>query len=174
MQRTAFPSGDSGFTLIEVLIAIAIFSIGILAMGLLQSHSLMRTGDIARKTEAWVIAAGEAERLKALRFYTDPATGTYPADLDSAVNHDNRPAPPPYNTRYDLHWLVEDNPASIPAWNNTTNPVLPGVGGGTYTVAKRITIVVTQSGGTADYVTSNDDEIARLQFYKTWAATRIP
>ena len=64
------PSPDTaGYTLIEVLIAIAIFSIGIMAMGSLQTASLMSTGDIGRGTMAMALLDEQAESLKALPFY---------------------------------------------------------------------------------------------------------
>ena len=58
---------QSGFTLIEALIAIAIFSIGLMAVGALQASSLMRTGDVARRTQAWALLDEQVARLKGSR-----------------------------------------------------------------------------------------------------------
>ena len=69
MPRTHFASNDSGFTLIEVLLALVIFAIGLMAMGALQARTLLDTGDVARRTEAWTVVEQQAEFLKQLPFY---------------------------------------------------------------------------------------------------------
>ncbi len=166
MIRTPFPANDSGFTIIEVLMALAIFSIGLMALGALQARALMDTGDIARKTEAWTIAGSHADWLKTLPFYANPATQTFDPNLVAGAY--NQPAPPPNNNRYSVHWQVTDDIALLP-YNNTATPVFSGVGNGTYTVAKAITVVVTRLGGNAA-----TDALAQVQFLKTWAATGIP
>lgn len=166
MQRLSIIKNDSGFTLIEALIAIAIFSIGLMAVGLLQAHSLMETGDIARKTEALAIADAHADWLKSLRFYTDVPTQTFNPNLVAGVY--NQPAPPPNNNRFTVHWRVADDVAMLP-YDNTAVPVFDKVGDGTYVVAKYITVVVTPLNGAMA-----TDGLAQVEFLKTWAATRIP
>ncbi len=158
MESPAFKSADSGFTLIEVLMALAIFSIGLLAMGALQSAALMQTGDIGRKTEALSVLEDQAERLKELRFYIDVSSQTFSADL-AAGNPVNR-----LNGRYTVHWdVVDDSPI-----DEVTVPddlLLANVPAGTYTVSKTITVSVTEPGGDM-----YDDSIAMVEFVKTWAA----
>lgn len=66
---------DSGYTIIEVLIAIAIFSIGIMAMSALQSSSLMATGDITQKTEAWAVLEDRVESFRTMQYANIPADG---------------------------------------------------------------------------------------------------
>ena len=157
MPRTRLASNDSGFTLIEVLMALAIFSIGLMAMGALQARTLMETGDVARKTEAWTVVEQEAEVLKQLPFYQDVATKTHPAGLANGVYTANR-----LNGRYTVQWqVVDDQP--IGPQNQT---VLPGVPVGVYTVSKRITVTATRAGGA--------NPLAQLEFVKVWAATGIP
>jgi len=169
MARTQLPSNDSGFTIMEVLIALAIFSIGLMAVGALQANSLRRTGDVARKTEAWTFAEEQAELLKQLPFYNEiwpAAPATHPPALVNApafgAHSVNVPAA---NPRYTVHWTVVDN-QPLPQVNAV---LLNKVPAGMYTVCKRISIVVTRLGGNP--VT---DELARVDFIKTWAETGIP
>lgn len=66
---------NSGFTIIEILLAMAIFLIGFLAVGSMQISAVNSNAHSRMRTEASVIAAQHAERLLALPF----------ADLDAAV-----------------------------------------------------------------------------------------
>jgi hypothetical protein len=145
--------------MIEVLLALAIFSIGLMAMGALQARSLMETGDVARRTEAWTIADEQVTLLKEMPFM-DTATWTVPPDL-TAGNHQVTHL----NNRYDTHWRVVDDTAIV----QQNALVLPGVPAGNYTVCKEITLEVTPVGG----ITPNDT-IAEVQFIKTWWATGVP
>ena len=167
MARTKIPENDAGFTIIEVLIAIAIFSIGLMAVGALQARSLMGTGDVARKTEAWTFVDEQAGRLKAMPFYTEiyplpPVTPT--ADLVGgggfAAHSLNVP---PLAPRYTVYWDVVDDD---PILQQPPGVVFPNTPAGTYTVCKRITVAVTPLGGVPP-----NDTIAEVQFLKTWAVT---
>jgi len=66
---------DSGFTLIEVLIAMAIFSIGILAVGSMQLWNIKNntTGNIT--TEATMLARQKIEELKTVQDVTTLTDG---------------------------------------------------------------------------------------------------
>ena len=156
-------SNDSGFTIIEALIALVIFSIGLLAMGALQADSLMDTGDVAGRTEAWTIADERVTLLKEMEFWDIPTWST-PAALTNA-------SVPPFhmvthaNGRYDVHWRVEDD---IPFGQQNAS-VLPNLPAAMYTVSKQITVWVTPVGGNAP-----NDAIAQIEFIKTWWATGIP
>jgi prepilin-type N-terminal cleavage/methylation domain-containing protein len=150
-------NNDFGFTIIEALIALAIFSIGLLAMGALQARSLMDTGDVARKTEAWTIADEQATLLKEMAFM-NTATWTVPADL--AFGNHNRTS-----GSYDIHWFVEDD-IPIPQQPATALREVPA---GNWTVCKQITVSITPTGGNPP-----NDTIAEIQFVKTWWATGVP
>ena len=170
MARTYFSSNDSGFTIIEVLIAVAMFSIGLMAMGALQAGSLMATGDVARRTEAWTIIEEQVGLLKRLRFYNE-APPLAPAPFPPALVAGDFPAHtlnmplPPAAPRYTVHWrVVDDQPIGT-----QNQSVLPGVPIGVYTVSKQVTVVVTRLNGNP--VTA---PLAQVQFEKTWAATGIP
>ena len=159
MARHHSLSNESGFSIIEVLVAIAIFSIGLMAMGALQTRSLMETGDLTRKTEAWTIADEQATLLKAMPFMDLPAY-TVPAWL-TLGSHQVTHA----NGRYDIHWDVVDN-QPIPAQNAVVLPMVPA---GNWTVCKEITVRVTRVGENPA-----TDTIAEVQFIKTWWATGVP
>lgn len=172
MAHTQLPSNDSGFTIMEVLIALAIFSIGLMAVGALQANSLMETGDVARKTEAWNFAEEQAELLKQLPFYNETwpaAPATHPPALVNAPAFGTHSLNVPVaNPRYTIHWRVEDNTPLL-AVNVPADASFTKVPAGTYTVSKRITIVVTRLGDNP-----LTDELAQVQFVKTWAETGIP
>ena len=68
-------ANTDGFTLIEVLIAMAIFLIGFLAVGAMQISAVNSNANARMRTEATMIAAQHAERLLALDF----------ADLEAVV-----------------------------------------------------------------------------------------
>ena len=179
-------SGNGGYTIIEVLMAVAIFSIGLMAMGALQSSALLETGDIGRKTEAWTVLEDQAEVLKAIPFYvnengvdddgdgdTDIADGDYEETDPLLVDNDPGTASAAFdigpldrlNGRYQVHWRVE-NDEPIPQQPATA---LPGVPTGNYTVCKTITVAVTEPGGDPQ-----TEAIAMTEFVKTWAASGIP
>ena len=77
-SKTEKNSGTRGFTLIEVLVALAIFSIGILAVASLQIQSVNLNAKARMQTEATNLAVECLERLKMLS-YDD-------ADLDEESN----------------------------------------------------------------------------------------
>ena len=163
MARTRFVSNASGFTIIEVLIAIAIFSIGLMAMGALQTRSLMKTGDVSRKTEAWALLAEQAERIKQLPFYDNVGAQIHPPALVAGGFGGPRGVVSP-DGRYTIQWQVADDEA-IGLQNETA---LPGVPVGNYTVQKRITMVAMRPGG------NPLTPLAQVEFFKVWWATGVP
>lgn len=91
--------GRSGFTLVEVLIALAIFSIGILAVFALQMRSINQNAAARIQGEATNVGALTMERLIALPYLHD--------DLDEAGNPHRRTMGP-----YRVEWNVRlPNPA---------------------------------------------------------------
>ncbi len=174
MARTRLTPNDSGFTLIEVLIAIAIFSIGLMALGALQARALMGTGDVSRKTEALSFLDQQAGRLKMMPFYTDIAPNP-PVNPTPALASGGYAAPahsvnlplPPLAPRYTVQWqVVDDVPAATLGPQNGT--LFPNTPAGMYTVSKQITLAVTPLGGVAP-----NNNIAQVQFLKTWAMTNF-
>jgi type IV pilus modification protein PilV len=74
------PPGAIGFTLIEVLIAMAIFAIGILAVTSMQMHSINQNASARMQTEATTLAVDWMERLLSLPYedaWLDEALSPY-------------------------------------------------------------------------------------------------
>ena len=67
-----YMNSENGFTLMEVLIAVAIFSIGILGVAALQSGSIKGNTSARGATDIAVIASDCLEMLRSLP-YDDPA-----------------------------------------------------------------------------------------------------
>ena len=69
-------SNSKGFTLIEVLVAMAIFSIGILAIGSMQLAATRGSSSARLSTEAVTLAQSQAETLILLPYNSSPALDT--------------------------------------------------------------------------------------------------
>ncbi len=168
---------DTGFTIIEVLMSLAIFSIGLLAMSALMSSSLMATGKIGIQTEAWTVLEDHAESLKAMAFYandTNPSPTTFAQWTttlpDLVAGNQTRLV---LNNRYRVHWQVVNDlpiPAVTMPQPAATSPVIEGlVPAGVYTVSKTISVQVTlgnNQGIATPPVLANI--LASCQFVKTW------
>jgi prepilin-type N-terminal cleavage/methylation domain-containing protein len=91
---------NRGFTLIEVMIALAIFSIGILAIAGMQISSINGNSSARMQTEATTLAVERLERLIALP-YDD-------AELDPGNQ------PPVTSGSYTIVWsVIEDVPIPL-------------------------------------------------------------
>ena len=91
---------DSGYTLIETMIAIAIFAIGFLAIASLQIAASKTNRAGSDYTQATTIATDRMERLMVLP-YDD-------GDLDPAANP--HPAPPDdMQGKYNIQWVVTES-----------------------------------------------------------------
>ncbi|MDZ7581379.1 MAG: prepilin-type N-terminal cleavage/methylation domain-containing protein [Deltaproteobacteria bacterium] len=99
LMRTAVEGNQRGFTLIEVLIAMAIFAIGILSLAGLQVTYIGGNASAQMQTEATALGAQVIENLKSLPFDAP--------ELDPAVSPHQLPAGS--IGPYDVRWIVADN-----------------------------------------------------------------
>lgn len=95
---------DSGFTLIEVLIAMGIFAIGFLVVGSMQINALTITNSARRTTEALAVCEDRVERLRSLPFYLD-ISYNIAAELNSTGNPHIDDVAGPYTAR----WIVTND-----------------------------------------------------------------
>jgi prepilin-type N-terminal cleavage/methylation domain-containing protein len=95
-RRFSYEPDCRGFTLIEVLIAMAIFAVGLLALASLQIRSIQMNASARMQTEETNIAVDWLERLIALP-YDDPL-------LNTGVPHQVTSAP------YRIVWDVSAGP----------------------------------------------------------------
>ena len=94
-------AGDSGFTLLEVMVALAIFTVGILGVATMQVTAINSNASARMQTEATSMAAAKMEYLHSLEYkpsVTDP-------ELDAANNASH------IETRngYRIQWTIDDN-----------------------------------------------------------------
>ena len=87
--------GQQGFTLIEVLMAMAIFSVGILAVGAMQITSTNSNASARIHTEEYTWVVDQIERMTALDYEHN--------ELDPGYH------PPVAQGPYTVDWTVVDN-----------------------------------------------------------------
>ena len=93
---------SKGFTLIEVLVAMAIFSIGILAVASMQLAGTKGSSSARFSSEAAVLAQSQMESLIALKY--DPAAPV--PEFDQTLNGTRSVQ---YSNRYTVDWTVAQN-----------------------------------------------------------------
>ncbi len=93
---------EEGFSLLEVLIAMAIFFIGMLAVASMQIASLNGTSEAYEYTEATTWVEDQVEKLMMLSFNDSQL------DLNPDGNNPTKPPPddPINDTIYDVGWTV--------------------------------------------------------------------
>jgi prepilin-type N-terminal cleavage/methylation domain-containing protein len=88
----------AGFTLIEVLIAIVVFAIGLLAMSMVVPLGTGRVTAAGQQTRAGALVAESAEELLTLPYDHDDLTaGTHDDDAN------------PHDGQYFVRWTVEED-----------------------------------------------------------------
>jgi len=112
-KNNALLKKNKGFTLIEVLIALAIFSIGILAVGSMQLWNTKNNTTANITTQATMLARQKLEELKTVRKVTDLPMGTT-QDLNNPVDVDGNPG-----GIYTRSWTVAN-----PQGNNTSRHLI--------------------------------------------------
>ncbi len=111
-----------GFTLIEIIVALTIFAVGILAVATLQVNSMQSNTKANLLTQASVLAQGKMEELVALSFDHDSlkdldldgaaGLGDSGFDNDNTTDGDADFGPAPDNGQFGIYWnIAEDMPA---------------------------------------------------------------
>lgn len=115
-----------GFTIIEVLIALAIFSIGMLAVSMLQINGLMSTASARRVSEAMNIAQTQAETLMAIPFYLDDSADwdgngcNNRYEFNADLRDGNYQLNADWTGEYTVFWTISEGP--IPCEGVGTDP----------------------------------------------------
>lgn len=113
-MRQKVLSTQDGFSLIEVLVAMSIFAIGMLAVVSLQISSMNTNASATRLTEATALASERIERLLALPFEhidldpTVPITTEY-ADIESELGNTGVDAKFEDRDVYEIYWNIAEN-----------------------------------------------------------------
>ena len=134
MMTSHTPRGPArGFTLVEVMIALVIFAVGIMALVLCVPMATKRVVKSGTETRASSLAAEAAEDLLTMPYGDgDITAGTH----DDPAN--------PHDGRYYLRWVVEDD-EPLASCKRITITVARG--SASATPEAHIVIVTAQSGG---------------------------
>jgi len=103
--KTIIGRNEKGFTLIEVIIAIAILSVGLLALASMQVAAIKGNAHANRLTEATTLAQDKVEELISLQYTVSSTDTRLTAGEDEEVN-------PPEG--YDISWQIIDGPNTNP------------------------------------------------------------
>ena len=97
---------SEGFTLLEVLVAVSIFALGILAVASMQFTSIRGNAFGNEMTAATFLAQAQLERMKSVADVTTLATGGDPNPVDE---NENSPAT---GALYNRTWTVDPGPSA--------------------------------------------------------------
>ena len=87
---------ESGFSLIEVLVALLVLSIGLLGLAMLQVQGMRFTNDSYQRTQATLLAYDLMDRMRANKVGAD--AGAYCLTTAAPANPCNTTVVPPSNT----------------------------------------------------------------------------
>lgn len=118
LEKTIYSNQSQGFTLIEVLIAMAIFSIGILGVAAMQTSSTRGNSAAGRVTSNVTWAADRLETLMALPYtHADLSAGNHSVAAGNLTtttdgidnNSDGRIDEAGETGNIDIQWIVTDD-----------------------------------------------------------------
>ncbi len=104
--------GQKGLTLIEVMVAMVILGVGIMAIVALQARNMNYNSNSKRRTQAYTWAANRVERLLALP-YTSPELSVKGTTAKVGDGHAPSAADAATMKPYVMEWDVIDNSANI-------------------------------------------------------------
>lgn len=132
-RRPHGPVGTRGFTLVEVMIALVVLSIGVLALASLMPMGTKKISNSASRTRASELAATRAERLLATPYADSTLTaGTHDDDEN------------PHEGQYYLSWTVEDD---VPITSCKRITVFARWPSASSSLNTRVVVVTPRAGG---------------------------
>ncbi len=147
-NKSTRPVREEGFTLIEVVAAIALFSFGAMAIATLSVHSTGTVTKARKFSQAVYVATTEIERIKHIEI--DDPGGEYTAGtrIDTVIYGDDN---------FSIHKVIEDNvPIDVSTLNDDTTAI----------VTKLVTITVYENAADAALALPNL-RLTRISFIKT-------
>lgn len=145
---------QAGFTIIEVLIALAIFSIGFMAVGALQISSLRAVESSQRKTLAMEALNTQVALLRQTPLYASDVWrgGTFVLSPEFTADHTSTAPDTVAIGQYTVSWWV-DNPQTIAnRWTPTPNPLM---------LAENVTVTVA-------HTSEPNNVLNTIEFVKYW------
>jgi prepilin-type N-terminal cleavage/methylation domain-containing protein len=118
-------NGEGGFSLVEVMVAIVILTVGLLSLAQMMVLATNSNTLSGRMTSSSALAKEQLERLKATPFYADPLTRTRsPAlvdggDLNATTTgyvqyYDAQGRPVAANGLYEVRWQIRTVNTNLP------------------------------------------------------------
>lgn len=123
MNHTA-GTGDCGFTLVEVLVALLLLSIGLLGLAGLQTRSLHSNGDALARSQASMIAYNILDYLRATTNPLQPNYTRYQSSQTFSCSSDGLPwqsalcNPPGYSAQ--IHVANGSDFAIVVSWTDSS------------------------------------------------------
>jgi prepilin-type N-terminal cleavage/methylation domain-containing protein len=130
-RRLRKKTAGAGFTLLEVLIAMVIMAVGLMAIAQMQVTGIRFNAQGREMTEATTLGMGQLENLKTLpstHAQLSDTTTDNNADLTSTTTVDHVDPGNPINGRYNRIWNVADSTDTktlmvIVSWQSGPNQI---------------------------------------------------
>lgn len=114
--------GEAGFTLVEVIIATLVLTVGLVGMAQLLAVSTVMHLSARQTTDGTHLLQGKVEELAKLNFSTDPQVQIGGSLTANIANFNDAPAP-----GITRRWLIQAGPAADPRMRRLTVRIInPG------------------------------------------------